>query len=359
MSPQLKSQIGTILCRGVVPAWVATGAIVKLSEATSKLLPEKTILAIGKALSMDLMILLASLIAIEFVCIIVMVLLQKYARATAIFILSVFCLVLLGEMARGNFISCGCLGDISIPPWAMFIADGALLFGVFFFRPEHKIASGLPRWPIPLAVVLSLAAIGLSFGVIISEGQAPKPPRPAQNGNTQTSPENGVTPKPPEPVANEYVITFSPDNPTINLNPKPLKGTWYIDDINKLIGKPWRKLEIFQFMPKWPSNMDEGKHYVVFYSRTCDHCQEMFDYDLTDPQLAAIVTAVEIPYAKDLMSSDHDWPMPETECELLSLPLGCDWVVTPPITFRVEDGIVTCAVEGGHSVCMELGPEDH
>ena len=331
MSPQLKSQIGTILCRGVVPAWVATGAIVKLNEATSKLLPEKTILAIGKALSMDLMILLASLIAIEFVCIIIMVLLQKYARATAIFMLSVFCLVLLGEMAQGNFTSCGCLGDISIPPWAMFIADGALLFGVLFFRPEHKTASVLPRWPIPLAVVLSLAAIGLSFGVIISKGRAP------------------------EHIDQQIDLV----DPTINPNPKPLKGTWYIDDINKLIGKPWRELEIFQFMPIWPSNMDQGKHYVVFYSRTCDHCQVMFDYDLTDPQLAAMVTAVEMPYAKDLMSSDHDWPMPETDCELLSLPLGCDWVVTPPLTFRIEDGIVTCAFEGGHSVCMELGPEDH
>ena len=335
MSPQLKSQIGTILCRGVVPAWVATGAIVKLIEATPKLLPEKTVLEFGKMLDsnlgFELMTFLASLIAIEFVCIIVMVLLQKYARATAIFILSVFCVVLLGEMARGNLTSCGCLGGISPPPWAMLLADGGLLIAVLFFRSAHKTSAKLPRWSIPLAAVLSLASIGLSFGVMIYKGRAPE-------------------------HIDQPIDTV---DPTINPNPKPLKGTWYIDDIDKLIGKPWRELEIFQFMPIWPSNMDQGKHYVVFYRRTCSHCEEMFYDDLTDTQLAANVTAVEIPEEKNLMSGPNPWPMPDTECELLSLPLGCDWVVTPPLTFRIEDGIVTCATEGKHKECMDLGPEDH
>jgi len=355
MTPQLKSQIGTILCRGVVPAWVATGAIVKLIEATPKLLPEKTILALGKMLDQELgislMTLLASLIAIEFVGITVMVLLPKLARSVAIFFLGVFCLVLIGEMLQGNVTECGCFGGFSPPPWAMLLVDGGLLFGVLFFRPAHKTAAKPARWPILTAVILSLALIGLSFGVIISEGQAPTPPQP---------PINGGTPQPPEPVTNEYVSKFSPDNPTQNLNVKPLKGLWYApDDKSPWIGKPWREIEIFQFMQTWPSNMDEGKHYVVFYRRTCDHCEEMFYNDLIDPELASMVTAVEIPEEKDQMRPEHAWEKIETDCELLSLPLGCDWLIESPLTFRIEDGKITCATEGEHSECMELGPSDH
>ncbi|MCH8823440.1 MAG: hypothetical protein IH984_08015 [Planctomycetes bacterium] len=339
MSPQLKSQIGTILCRGVVPAWVASGAIVKLIEATPKLLPEKTVLSLGKMLDQEmgisLMTLLASLIAIEFVCIAVMVLLQKYARAAAIFILSVFCIVLIGEMVQGNITKCGCFGGFSPTPWAMLIADGSLLFGVLFFRTTHKSAAQSPKWPMPSAVVLSLSLIGLSFGVIISAGKAPE-----SNGNGS-------------PVVH--------DDPTINPNPAPLKGLWYTpNDMNEWVGKPWRELEIFQFMPIWPSNMDDGKHYVVFYRRTCDHCEEMFYDDLTDPDLAAMVTAIEVPEEKDQMRpEDRAWPLPDTDCELLELSIGCDWLIQSPLTIRVEDGIITCAVEGGHKECMELGPEDH
>lgn len=338
MSPQLKSQIGTILCRGIVPAWVATGAIVKLLEASPSLLPAKTVLALGKTLDqklgLDLMMLLAALIAIEFVCIILMLFIAKYARCAAIFVLSVFCLVLVGEIVQGNVTECGCFGGFSPPPWAMLIADGGLLLGVLLFKPALKTAAKPAPWLIPAAVILSLALIGLSFGVMIAEGQAPAPK------------DNGTK--------------VGPIDPTINPNPKPLIGLWYApDDKSPWIGKPWRELEIFQFMPKWPSNMDEGKHYVVFYRRTCTHCEEMFYNDLTDPELASIVTAIEVPEEKNLMRPPNAWALPDTDCELLELPIGCDWLIQAPLTIRVEDGIITCAVEGGHKECMELGPEDH
>lgn len=363
MTPQLKSQISTILCRIVVPAWVATGAIVKLMEATPKLLPEKTILEFGKMLdqnlNFDLLNFLGLIIAIEFVCIIVMILLQKYARATAIFILSVFCIVLIGEMVQGNITKCGCFGGFSPPPWAMLIADGGLLLGILFLKPINKTAVKSPRWQMPLAIILSIATAALSFGVMINVGRAPEiDPKPIDGTGTDTDTgtdnpdsanvDNGETPDPPEPADN------------INPNPIPLKAMWYLKSEEQLIGMPWRQVEIFQFMPIWPSNMDEGEHFVVFYSRTCEHCQEMFDLDLSDPQLGSIVTAIELPTAKNLMRPEENaWPMPSTECELLSLPLGCDWVITPPMTFRIEDGIITCVKEGGHSECMGLGPEDH
>jgi hypothetical protein len=107
-------------------------------------------------------------------------------------------------------------------------------------------------------------------------------------------------------------------------------------------------------MPIWPKGMDQGTHYVVFYGRTCDHCQEMFELDLMDAALASKVTAVEVPVDDKIKTSPNAWPMPQTECELLDLPVGITWVLTTPLTLQIVDGVVRCAQEGEHRECMEL-----
>ena len=114
----MKARIGQILSRVVVPAWVLTGALIKLTETTPKLLPPKTILPVADKLGIDLYFLLALLIGLEFMLIAVMLCVSKLARPVAIFTLSLFCLILLGEIAQGNLTSCGCLGNIKVPPWA-------------------------------------------------------------------------------------------------------------------------------------------------------------------------------------------------------------------------------------------------
>ena len=65
-------------------------------------------------------------------------------------------------------------------------------------------------------------------------------------------------------------------------------------------------------------------------------------------------TAVIVPHAKDKRLGPDPFFMPETEVEHLDLPLGCDWLITTPLTISVEDGIVTCAEEGSHTECMGL-----
>jgi hypothetical protein len=120
------------------------------------------------------------------------------------------------------------------------------------------------------------------------------------------------------------------------------------------VGKPWTEVELLNFMETKPSGLDSGKRYVVFYNRTCDHCEEMFIYDLMDPQLAAMVTAVEVPDSETVMTSPNAWVMPMNDCELLALPLGCNWIMTTPIALRIVDGVVECAVEGSHRECLEL-----
>ncbi len=231
-------------------------------------------------------------------------------------------------MAQGNIKSSGCFGSNSPPPWAILIIDGGLLFGVLFLKPPPKSAVQPTRWPVPAAFALTLIGFATSFAVVIPAGRAPD----QTNGPEQTN--NG--------------------DPQVNPDPKALPGYWFANDLDARIDQPWREIELFTFMPRWPSKMDSGTRYVVFYRRTCEHCQEMFENDLTDPALAAKVTAIEVPEEKNLLRPDHAWFMPETDCELMDLPLGCDWIIQTPWALRIENGIVTCATEGDHQQCMEL-----
>ena len=134
----------------------------------------------------------------------------------------------------------------------------------------------------------------------------------------------------------------------------PVKPYWFSSDVTVWVGKPWTEVDLFSYMDPKPSGLDAGTRYVVFYNRTCDHCEDMFREDLADPQLAAMVTAIEVPDSKQQLRSPNAWVMPLNDAELLSLPLGCDWIMTTPLALRIVNGIVECATEGDHRECMEL-----
>jgi hypothetical protein len=332
------AQIGWVLSRVAVPMWVAAGAVFKLFELSPRTLPKETILNVANQWGLNLYYVLATLIAAELLAVVVMLMVSRLARPMAIFVLSVFCLILIGELVQGNLSNCGCFGNIPIPPWAMLIVDGLLLLGVAVFDPTPVMPAAPARWPAFGAVVLVAAGTTATFWRVIPAGRAPEIignnplPRPIPHPN----PSNG------------------PADPTINPNPTPLPGFWFTSDVVVWEGKPWREIELFSFMPRWPQGLDSGKRYVVFYGRTCDHCDDMFHADLTDPALGSMTTAVEVPESKNELRGSNPWPMPETRCEHLQLPVGCDWIFTTPLTLTVEDGIVTCAQEGGHTRCMGL-----
>jgi hypothetical protein len=269
---------------------------------------------------------------------------SRLARPMALFVLSAFCLILVGELVQGNLSSCGCFGNIPVPPWAMLIVDGLLLLGVAVFDPTPVMPATPARWPAFGAAVLVAAGTTATFWRVIPASAPPQPigtqPLPRPNPSPNPSP----NPPPPD----------QPVDPTINPNPAPLPGYWFSSDVTIWEGKPWSEVELFSFMPVWPQGLDSGTRYVVFYGRTCDHCDDMFNADLTDPSLGSMTTAVEVPESKDRMSGPNPWPMPETMVEHLQLPLGCDWIFTTPLTLTIEDGIVTCAEEGSHTRCMGL-----
>lgn len=122
-------RIGQVLTRIVVPLWVLAGATFKLVERSPENLPSQ-IWKTAAGWHIDLFQLLAVLIALEIAIAAVMIFLPRLSRIAAIFMLGVFCLVLLNEMRVGNVTSCGCFGKIPMPPWVMLIIDGSLLLAV-------------------------------------------------------------------------------------------------------------------------------------------------------------------------------------------------------------------------------------
>lgn len=321
------ARIGFVLARIVVPLWILTGAIFKLYERVPDNLPS-VIFQAGKDAGIDLDLLLRVLIGLELFAAGVMLLVPRLARAMAIFMLSAFCLIIALEMWR-RATSCGCFGSIKIKPWQMLIIDGSLLLGVLIFPwRSRSFSDGQAQrlWAKPMLVsaILAVAGLGVAFAV---------PERP--------------------PVAQPVPQGESLADPRVNPSPSPLPASWYVQDATGWVGKPWREIDLFQMMPQWPSNMDRGKRFVIFYSRTCDHCETMFWEDLIIPQ-AAPVTAVEIPASPTQMTAAEAWEMPATPCEMMSLPLGPHWTITSPLAVTVENGIVICATEADHKKCMGI-----
>lgn len=322
--------IGTLLCRGVVPLWILTGAVFKLVERDPKNLP-KNIVENAMKLDLDLFVLLRTLIGLEFLAAGVMLFVPRLSRVMALFMLSMFCLILIGEMATGNITSCGCFGKVPIAPWQMLIIDGLLLTGVILFKPrKDAMAAGArpARWPVVAALVWIVAGFGAAFGVPDKQA-APVDPPP--HGGTPQNPDvpsgNGSTP-PPVPVASGPGSLPLPKN--------------YLFDQETWAGKKWEDLKIARIMKVWPKDINVGKRYVVFYSRTCDHCRDLFQNNFTG-ELVIPTTVVAIPEEATGFATKGVLPMPCTSCEKLELPIGPFWYGTPPIVVALEDGVVKCA----------------
>jgi len=369
VTPTPAQTLGFVLTRIVVPVWVLTGAVFKLVEHTPKNLPTQ-IWQRGIDVGIDLHILLAALVAIEFVMVGLMLFVPKLARIAAITMLSIFVLVLLNEMRTDNFTSCGCLGKIPVKPWQMLTIDSLLLVGVIVFGRNvprslwSRMACPLGAIALPLAGIIGCALVILperaSQTRIVANGKssgspigATQPDKPSDTGpqlpttdpTIPDSPQQG--PVPPTPA----VI----NDPLKNPSPTPQPPSWYVQNIESWIGKPWREIDLFKLMPVWPKGLDDPKRYVVFYSRTCEHCEAMFMDDLIIP-LDAPITAIEIPQDRNVLTDPAAWKMPNYKhVDLAALPVGITlWMITPPLALRLENGIVTCATESEHKVCLGI-----
>jgi len=367
---RLTEMVGLVLCRLVVPLWILAGVVFKLYSNTPSTLPG-IITQTARDMGIGLGNLLYTLIGLEIFAIGVMVLIARFARPMAIFMLTGFCLILIGEMIRGAD-SCGCFGGaVTIKPWQMFIADATLLIAVALFpvsRPGADAQSDEPS-PAPslagtaaVAVMLLVVGIGASFtlGRVMHPEQVQQvldDDDPDELPGEQSGDDEEDRAETSE-AADTNERARAQRTPTRNPSPLSMPSFWYAEDTSAWIGKPWREVDLFQFMPRWPRDMDEGTRYVVFYNRTCEHCWEMFENDLTR-DLGAPVVAIEVPHSRTTLTSPDAWPMvPEEELvavdQLMNLPLGPDWIIQSPMAIRIEDGRIVCAMEGDHKTCFEL-----
>ncbi|MHC4810092.1 MAG: MauE/DoxX family redox-associated membrane protein [Planctomycetota bacterium] len=315
--------LGAIVVRLVVPAWILAGAWVKMQEAAPSFLPRQSIITPARALDIDLQWLLAVLVSIEFVIAFAMILIPRLARPLAIMVLTLFCGILIHEMLRGST-SCGCFGSKSPPPAAMLAIDGVLLLAAILLRPAREtFLPGAPRWIV--TAVLGLAMTVMSIRVVDPGGEVARMPADADA----------------EPAAGQ------PRNPA----PQPLPGYWVSENLGDLVGRPWTDLPLVGFMDLWPSVPAEGDWFLTFYGRTCDECRKLFNEVLVDERFARRTTAIEVPYdTRTLRPDEGTWDLPAVDgLQMLSLPVGPDWVLTTPLDVRIRDGVIVAISEGGSS----------
>jgi hypothetical protein len=260
-------------------------------------------------------------ITIECLAVALMVLVPKVARPTAIFMLGSFCLVLLWEMFNGNVTECGCLASFSPPPWIMLGVDFLLLIGVCALPVKRGLEPNA-RAGIALAGFIAVAVGVVSFM------RVPDAPVIA-----------------PTPAGDATATTDDGTQDSQTQTPQVALPAYYQPDVERWAGEPIDTIDLVQWTAGLPSNLNEGRHYLIYFSNTCEHCFELllthFDFDLPAP-----TTLIAIPETTEGFAEDGLLENPCVECgTVLTLPVGVDWLMTPPIVIAIEDGIVQCAKE--------------
>lgn len=383
----ISSALGVLLTRLVVPGWLLTGALFKLYYRSPRSLPE-TIWKNAHEMGINLDVLLRGIIGLELIIAGIMFFSRRFSRAVAIALLALFCLILLNEMRIGAA-SCGCMGKIVMPPWLMLIIDLPLLIGVLLFRPPEmrprpaEVRARPPEaqpgpategkramnpWPAVLGLAWVLFSLGLIFGVPDVKVQQPTDPvaiadNPGDGGSSDNAtegpgdtgaPGDADVPVPDENKQGENPRTDPSSTQAGNEPPKPPPTqdrrplpppSYHVFEVKKYAGKRWEDIPFTRYLPRQPKDINIGRRYVVLYNPTCDHCFELLMMYFAD-DLPVPTTVIAIPEMKTGWSDEEPYPMPCEACERLEFPLGCDWLVLPPVVIALEDGIVQCAKEG-------------
>ena len=328
----------------IIPSWLALGATFKMLEYDARLLPKSVLQTLGSLGLTEGNLLsysLAGMVGIEFLLAGLMFARSAYARQAAGVILGLFCVILSVELAGGAD-SCGCLGAWSPHPGVMLGIDGGLLLGLLLtWRRAGCTTNERGAWG------LGLAAAFVTAGVVFVQTARTGTDAGTQNEATVTSDDNGDS----NSKTTELIPMPAPEPPP--------PDNWYCTDFDAYVGQKWQDLALFRWCSIPP---DESTKHIVFYSRNCDHCEEMFHFDFAGrDDLTSGILAVEIPDADAQIAADgslvrdgSEWPLPETACTFARLPNGTNWIITAPLVVGLDHGTITCVNEGDHTPCMDL-----
>ena len=373
------SLFGTIMCRGIVPAWLFTGALVKLLDGTPALLP-KPVRGIytwmanlyGMGAEADLTrffdIALRGTISMEFTLAAAMILLPKFSRALAALVLMLFVGILTSVVISGDA-SCGCFGSKGPPPIVVLIIDATMLACVLLFKPrlpttQFKSTGALAgAW-----VAVSAFAVAITFGLPAKMMVQAQPienapptttaiastPIPAPSTTTATSATNTSTATPtiPAPTTTANTSTAAPISKQLPAQtaatasssapssawPKPPAQLqpYYMPQVEQWVGKPFRSQPLAALIQQpLPANLEQGRWIVMFYRKDCDHCHEVLEkYFMV--KLPAPTLLISIPDTNPAA----ELPNPCADCIDTSFIKGPEYVVGTPILMCIENGIV-------------------
>ncbi|MCH2152697.1 MAG: hypothetical protein MK089_05090 [Phycisphaerales bacterium] len=353
--PSGLEMFGTLLVRVIVPAWILAGVLFKFASRDPSLLP-KQFRAIVTGAGVDLKMGLAMILAIECAAILIMLFVPKLARLMAVLMLASFVLVLLNEMIAGNLTNCGCLGSYSPPPWLMMAIDVGLLILVVAIRPATLGSSCAARLGWVQASIFFLVASLIAFTWVLD--------RPNIVGSTlnESSPQTKAIEEATE--TGQDVIVESTDPVQTNETEAPTPAgqaaavpsrDWYELDASDWVGKNVRDIDLVQYVRGLPNDIEQGEQYIIFYSRTCDHCQMLLDFHFGFG-VPVPTTLVAVPENQEGFEADGILENPCLDCQLAELPIGVNWIMTPPLVLAVRDGEVICAKEAEDSDLPECLP---
>ncbi len=398
--PSMRGTIGTVVCRGIIPLWVLTGAAFKLMERNPNLLPppvRSVIFAVHDQVKSGtteqfLDLAMRSIIGVEFMLVAGMIFLPRLSKWICLATLGLF-IAILGILVSQGALQCGCFGANGPKPGTVLAVDSALFVLAAIFGPARA------RGSVVAFLLASVVGFGLAFGVpsksigdpgASAPSAAPAPSAPAAatttpptDGSAGSSAPSGATspagsstpsgtaaapagaappsgagtPPAPGPSAPDRGAASTPPKstpPPKEAPPAAAASEWpplpakpkgfYAPRFNTWVGQRLSAQEMMHMLKRpLPAGFDQGKWHIVLYRVDCDHCQELINNHF-EGKLATRTMLVKVPDA----SPGKALPNRATDVvrsELVRMSNGPDYVIGTPIVLTVVDGVVKAVCE--------------
>ncbi len=295
------SWFGGFLARVVVPGYIAAGAVMKFLTGSPADLPD-VVRRLAGTDAASLYQVFLMVVCTELVLAALLVMHRRWASVLAALSLTVFCVVLVIQIAQGGT-SCGCFGAVKVSPWAMLGIDAVLLALVVIFR-RKPLAPDISSWR---WVWITMVSAGLIVAVFGAE-------RRGWQGR--------------------YSGTYTLDT-----------HTW--------MGRSWETLNVFNFTPSAPdgrtyspATFTEDRQVWVFYRRTCPHCHETIKKLAEQKASEAVksrLVVVDLPYEAGVEERYGMTPReaPCEDCTKLRAVDGTGYTATVPVVVTFVRGVVT------------------